>query len=112
MAQETSDVTKGSRALSRTTATFLVTRARARGWDSQFSSGHAGGLTCSQVVEYKSFHKMFCYTIRLIRLCFHRKAMLCICHVNYDVSVNVFVEKQYSVSVLLCFFLVLCCVCE
>ena len=66
---------------------------------SQFSSGHAGGLTCSQVVEYKSFHKELCYIICRIRLCFRRKAILYICHVNYDVSVYAFVDNQY-VSVL------------
>ena len=97
---KTCDVTKGSRALSRTTAAFLVTRARARGWDSQFSSGHAGGLTCSQIVEHESFHREFCYIICLIYLCFCRKEILCICHVNYDVFVYAFVEKQYRVSVL------------
>ena len=83
----------GSRALSRTTSAFLVARARARGWDSQFSSGHARGLTCSQVVEKKSFDKGSCYIISLICLCFRRKAILCICHLNYYVSVYAFVEK-------------------
>ena len=83
---------KGSRALSRMTAAFLVTSARARGWDSQLSSGHAVGFMCSQVVEHKSFHKEFCYIILLICLCFRRKAILCICHLNYNVSVYAFVE--------------------
>ena len=42
---ETSDITKGTRALSCTFAAFLVTG------DSQFSLGNAMGLTCSQIVE-------------------------------------------------------------
>ena len=67
---------------------------------SDVSSGHARGLTCSQVVENTSFHKEFCCIISLIRLCFRRKAILCICHLNYDVSVYALVEKQHSVSVL------------
>ena len=48
---ETSDITKGSRALSCTFAAFLVACARARAGDSQLSSGNARGLTCSQIVE-------------------------------------------------------------
>ena len=55
-------------------------------------------------------HKEFCYIIRLIRLCFRRKAILYICHIHYDVSVYAFVEKQYSVSVL--WITGLCRVCE
>ena len=47
----TSDVTKGSRALSCMFTAFLVTFARARTGEVKVSSGHARGLTCSQIVE-------------------------------------------------------------
>ena len=70
------------------------------GWGS-FSSGNARGLTCSQVVEKRILHKVFCHIIRCIRLCFHRKAVLCIFTVVDQVlSVYAFVEKQYWVALL------------
>ena len=48
---ETSDITKGYRALSCMSSAFLVTCARARTGESEFSSGHAKGLTCSHIVH-------------------------------------------------------------
>ena len=61
----------------------------------QFSSGNARGLTCSQVVEKGILHKVSCHIISCIRLCFRRKAVLCIFAVDQVVSVYAFVEKQY-----------------
>ena len=88
--------------LSRTTATFLVMHARARNWEVSFSSGHARGLTCSQVVENKSILKESSI-VSIIRLYFRWKAVFHVCHLNYKyiytcISIYVFVEKKYSVS--------------
>ena len=64
---ETSDITKGSRELSCMLTAFLVTCARARTGEVSFSSGHARGLTCSQIVETGFTHKVLCHIVCNIR---------------------------------------------
>ena len=47
----TYNITKASRALPGMSTAFVVTCARAQSQGLQLSNGHAGGLTCSRIVE-------------------------------------------------------------